>query len=219
MIELCQRCSESECCHEHGGTGCKSCESTRWWGIHELDLIEVLPGLVIFLFWTPVWVVRDFVLRVQSVSSKLKFVSFNIEWSLGWTLDRNIAHVVVLGWVNYDPSASFILNLVDCALWLALLKKASITNSIVFATRIDPFTSETTKKSVTLIQSWFHSLLIGLRKILVKDCGWLKDSISGLTSKWSDFVANHHISAFDSILETVLVGLLDLSHACNNPDQ
>ena len=216
MIELCQKGSESKGCHEHGGSGCESSESSWWWSIHELDLIEVLPCLVIFLLRAPVWVMRDFVLRVQSVSSKLEFVSFNIKRSLGWTYDRNIAQVLILGWINYDPTASIILNLVHCALWLANLGEAGVTNGIIPATCIDEFTSKSTEKSIAYIQSWFYSLLIGFWKILVKDSGWSKDSIPSLTRERSNLVADHDVGSFDSILETVLVGLLNLGHTSSN---
>ena len=181
MIELCQKSSECKGCHEHGGSGCESSESSWFRGIHELDFVEVLPCLVIFLIWTIVWVVSDFVMRVQSVSSKLEFVSFNIKRSLGWTQDRNIAQVLILGWINYDPTASIILDLFNNAFFLANLGKAGVANGIVSSAGIDEFTSESAEKSIAYIQSWFYSLLIGFWKILVKDSGWSKDSISGLT--------------------------------------
>ena len=114
---------------------------------------------------------RDFVRIVQSVSSKLEFVSCNIEGSLGRSLDRNISHVVILGWINYDPSASFILDLVHCALCLALLSEASISNGIISAACIDKFTSKSAEKSIALVQSRFYGLLIGFWKILVKHSG------------------------------------------------
>ena len=179
MIELCQKSSECKGCHEHGGSGCESSESSWFRGIHELDLIEVWPCLVFFLF--PGCVVLDFVSRVQSVSSKLEFVSFNIKRSLGWTQDRNIAQVLILGWINYDPTASIILDLFNNAFFLANLGKAGVANGIVSSAGIDELTSESTEKSIAYIQSWFYSLLIGFWKILVKDSGWSKDSISSLT--------------------------------------